>query len=120
MSPLKKRLPLKEICPCITEEYRNAFSAALTGSITDFEKISANIQKSEQLGEDEEYDVVASLRNVIKDYKRYRDEVGALPTCKNWHLVGTEPDKNKAEIWATHMREHGEIIKIEGDKLYRQ
>jgi len=68
---------LQEICPCITERYRNAFISALSCSIADFEKLSANIAKHDP----ENKRVQDSVRMLINNYKKYRNEVESLTIC---------------------------------------
>ena len=65
------------------------------------------------------FPLLTEREGFVKKLKVVRARFVATPTCEEkWTLVGTEPDRNKAEIWATHMRERGETVKIEGDKVY--
>ena len=110
-------------CKCIYDFEKRYVDIALQELIA---KEEENIKEhEEQVRSGKLPEVLSGLKGLharyVRDLKVVRERFTAMPTCEEqWTLVGTEPDRNKAEIWATHMRERGETIKIEGDKVYRQ
>ena len=86
---------MRQFCHCLPKHYRDVFISALTCSITDFEKWSARVALEiktsvalEKTSEAPEIKLsgtwkheAQSIRMLIDDYTKIRDEVEALPLC---------------------------------------